>query len=465
MVGLLSAQARLWKARPWLALLCSIAFVSVLVDWFSDQSLLRPAFLTTLGLAGAAIALGWRLTYELERRNDRLHALAEIVETTGEAVIAARLDRTITAWNAGAERLFGYTAEEMIGGSVGRLAVPGQEHSTQEHLEHMLENDGMHAYEVERMHKSGELIDVAITLSPLRSSDGEVIGVSSILRDVSDRNKLEAERERLYARERHARADAEYARTLVEEQNAHLVELDRMKDDFVASVSHELRTPLTSIDGYLNLLVEDSDNLTEEQRKFVTVVQRNCERLTRLVGDLLFVAQVDAGRISLNSAPLDLVALISDSVEVTRPAAEAKEIALRLEAEPMAVIDADAARLGQVFDNLLSNAIKFTPPGGSVVVRAFSEGADAVIEVTDTGMGIAHTDQDRLFDRFFRAAAVGELAIPGTGLGLSIAKAIVEGHEGSISVASEPGQGTTVRLELPAEAATTESPELAEAAS
>jgi len=465
MVGLLSAQARLWKARPWLALLCSIAFVSVVVDWLSDQSLLRPAFLTTLGLAGAAILLGWRLTYELERRNDRLHALAEIVESTGDAVIAARMDRTITAWNAGAERLFGYTAEEMIGGSVGRLAVPGQEHSTQEHLEHMLENDGMHAYEVERMHKSGELIDVAITLSPLRNEDGQVVGVSSILRDVSDRNKLEAERERLYARERHARADAEYARALVEEQNSHLVELDRMKDDFVASVSHELRTPLTSIDGYLNLLVEDSDNLTEEQRKFTTVVQRNCERLTRLVDDLLFVAQVDAGRISLNSALIDLVALISESVEVTRPAAEAKEITLKLDAEPMAAIDADAARLGQVFDNLLSNAIKFTPPGGSVLVRAFREGADTVIDVADTGMGIAQTDQHRLFDRFFRAAAVGELAIPGTGLGLSIAKAIVEGHEGTISVTSQPGAGTTVRIELPVQAAAISSAQLAGAAS
>ena len=465
MLRLLSTQARRWKARPWLALLSAIAFASVLAGGASDESLLRPEFLATLGLAGAAILLGWRLTYELERRNDRLHALAEIVETTGDAVIAARLDRTITAWNAGAERLFGYTAEEMIGGSVGRLAVPGQEHSTQEHLEHMLENDGMHAYEVERMHKSGELIDVAITLSPLRSSDGQVIGVSSILRDVSDRNKLEAERERLYARERHARADAEYARTLVEEQNAHLVELDRMKDDFVASVSHELRTPLTSIDGYLNLLVEDSDNLTEEQRKFVTVVQRNCERLTRLVGDLLFVAQVDAGRISLRSAPVDLVALISESVEVNRPAAEAKEITLRLEAEPMAAIEADTARLGQVFDNLLSNAIKFTPPGGSVVVRAFQEDADAVIEVGDTGMGISQTDQQRLFDRFFRAAAVGELAIPGTGLGLSIAKAIVEGHEGTISVTSQPGAGTTVRIELPVQAAAISSAQLAGAAS
>ena len=450
MPRLVSLQARIWKKRPWLALLSLIAFLSVLTGWLSDESRLRSEFLATIGLAGGAILLGWRLTYELERRNDRLHILAEIVETTGEAVIAARLNRTIIAWNAGAERLFGYTAEEMVGASVARLAVPGEEHSTQEHLMLMVEKDGMHTYEVERMHRSGEILDVAITLSPLRDDDGKVVGVSSILRDISGRKELEAERERLLGRERNARADAEYARALVEEQNVHLVELDRMKDDFVASVSHELRTPLTSINGYLDLVSEQSENLTPEQRDFLTVVKRNSERLMRLVGDLLFVAQVDAGPICLERLPVDLVTLVSDSVEVSRPAAEAKLVALELDAQPLDLVDADAMRLGQVLDNLLSNAVKFTPPGGSVAVRVFTDGADAVIEVADTGMGIALEDQERLFERFFRAAVAGEMAIPGTGLGLAIAKAIVEGHEGTISISSELGRGTTVRLELPA---------------
>jgi PAS domain S-box-containing protein len=460
-----AVRATLWRGRT-LAPVCVLACGSILAGWLAAESLLTAALVAAAaGVAGAAIFLGWRLASELERRNDRLHILAEIVETTGDAVIAVRLDRTITAWNTGAERLFGYTAEEMIGTSVGRLAVPGEEHSTQEHLEHMLEKDGMHSYEVERMHKTGELIDVAITLSPLRDDEGRIVGVSSILRDVSERKKLEAERERLLARERHARADAEYARALVEEQNTHLVELDRMKDDFVASVSHELRTPLTSIDGYLDLLLEDTDNLTPEQRHFLTVVQRNSERLNRLVGDLLFVAQVDAGRIALKSLPVDLVTLVSDAVDVARPAAESKHIALNLESEPMEMIEADAARLGQVLDNLLSNAVKFTPSEGSVVVRVFRDGAEAVVEVADTGMGITPQDQIRLFDRFYRAAAAGEMAIPGTGLGLSIAKAIIEGHEGSISVSSEPGEGTTIRLDLPAQPATSKSPRFVEAVS
>ncbi|MDX6509782.1 MAG: two-component system, sensor histidine kinase and response regulator, partial [Gaiellaceae bacterium] len=257
-----------WKVRAWLGPVCVLAGASIVSGWLVAESIgPRSAFLAGLaGSGGPALFIGWRLNRELKRRNLRMLGLAKIVETAGDAVIAARVDRTITTWNAGAERLFGYTAEEMIGASVNQLAVPGQEHSAQEHFERMLENDGVHTYEVERMHKSGEIVDVAITLSALRADDGRIVGVSSILRDISDRKKLEAERERLFAREHNARADAEYARALVQEQNGRLLELDRLKDEFVASVSHELRTPLTSISGYLELVLE-AGRLTEEQEQ------------------------------------------------------------------------------------------------------------------------------------------------------------------------------------------------------
>ena len=452
-------RAALLRGRTWLTPVCALACATVGASWFiADTMVERIAMVgSVLASASTAVFFAVQLAREVNRRNERLLALAGIVETTGDAVVAAKLDRTITAWNSGAENLFGYTAEEMLGQSVQRIVPAGDTTSLQANLDHMLEKNGMHTYEVKRQRKDGSLVDVEITLSPLRDLSGDVVGISSIIRDISERRQFEGEREQLLERERDARRDAEYARSLVEEQNRHLVELDRMKDDFVASVSHELRTPLTSINGYLDLMLEDNEDFPATQRQYLGVVRRNSERLLRLVGDLLFVAQVDAGRISLEMTAVDLTGLVADAVEGVRPVAEEKHLELVADVEPIEIPQADALRLGQVLDNVLSNAVKFTPAEGSVTVRAFLDGTHAVVEVEDTGMGIAPEDQARLFDRFFRTAAAGHMAIPGTGLGLAIAKAIVEGHDGTISLASEPGQGTTVRLELPAQSGSTES--------
>jgi PAS domain S-box-containing protein len=446
-------RAAVSRGRTWLTPVLALACTALAIIWL--ESVWERVALVGIVLLASSVSvfLAHRLTGEVARRNERVLELAGIVETTGDAVVAARLDRTITAWNRGAENLFGWTAEEMLGQSVQRIVPPGDTTSLQTNLQQMLRKDGMHTYEVTRQRKDGSLVDVQITLSPLRNDNGDVVGISSIIRDISERRQLEAERERLLEREREARADAEYARTLVEEQNRHLVELDRMKDDFVASVSHELRTPLTSITGYLDLMLEDCDDLPPDQRQYLNVVRRNSERLLRLVGDLLFVAQVDAGRISLELAEVDLSALIADAVEAARPVAEEKHIELIADVAHIELREADALRLGQVLDNILSNAVKFTPNEGSVTVRAAVDGARAVIEVTDTGIGISAEDQLRLFDRFFRSAVANHMAIPGTGLGLAIAKAIVEGHDGVISLQSQPGSGTTVRLELPLERA------------
>jgi len=154
------------------------------------------------------------------------------------------------------------------------------------------------------------------------------------------------------------------------EQNERLIELDRMKDSFVAAVSHELRTPLTSILGYMELLEEgDAGELTSEQAQFAAVVTRNAERLLRLVGDLLFVAQTDAGKVSLDRTSVDLAGVATESVQAARPFAEDKGVTLRLAVEPLPLLLGDRARLAQVADNLVSNAVKFTPAGGDVEAR------------------------------------------------------------------------------------------------
>ena len=257
------------------------------------------------------------------------------------------------------------------------------------------------------------------------------------------------ERGFLLVAERGARAEAEAARELLAAQNERLRELDRLKDEFISLVSHELRTPLTSIRGYLELLREDG-RLDEEQLRYLGIVDRNSERLLDLVSDLLFLAQVDAGKLNFELQPVDLEALVADCVEAAQPTATAKEIELTTSTHQLPVqLQGDPARLAQVLDNLVSNALKFTPSGGRVEVSLQGLDGVAVIEVSDTGVGLAEDEQDQLFERFFRSSRASENAIPGTGLGLAIAKTIVERHGGRIRLKSALDVGTTVRVELP----------------
>jgi signal transduction histidine kinase len=265
---------------------------------------------------------------------------------------------------------------------------------------------------------------------------------------VRELERVGGERERLYASERAARGEAESMQRLLLQQNDRLRELDRLKDEFVALVSHELRTPLTSIAGYLELVMED-ETLGDDSRRFLDVVDRNSKRLLRLVSDLLFVAQIESGRLTLELGQANVQLLALESVEALRPAAERGSVELRLDAAPVPPLQGDAARLGQLLDNLLSNAVKFTPPGGRVVVALGASGDNVVLAVSDTGMGVPPAEQRRLFDRFFRTSSAQERAIEGTGLGLTIARAIVEAHGGSIDFTSVEGEGTTFRVHLP----------------
>jgi signal transduction histidine kinase len=227
-------------------------------------------------------------------------------------------------------------------------------------------------------------------------------------------------------------------------------ESERLKDEFFALVSHELRTPLTSIIGYLELVRDDEETLGDDARHFLEVVDRNAKRLLRLVGDMLFVAQVEAGRLTLERVALDLRQVVADSVEAARPAAERAGVELSLEAEPVGLIDGDRDRVGQLIDNLVSNALKFTAPGGRVLVALRpADGDRALVAVGDDGMGIPDAEQQHLFERFFRSSSASSRAVPGVGLGLTIVKTIVEAHAGEVALESREGVGTIVRVHLP----------------
>ncbi|HEY2557649.1 MAG TPA: ATP-binding protein, partial [Diaminobutyricibacter sp.] len=230
-------------------------------------------------------------------------------------------------------------------------------------------------------------------------------------------------------------------------------EFARLKDEFVGLISHELRTPLSSILGYLELMRDDEESpLSDEQLQYLGVAERNAHRLLRLVGDLLFTAQVESGQFPLNLRELDVAEVVGSSIESAGPAASSAGIELLAQlGDRSLLVKGDAQRIGQAVDNLISNAIKFTPAGGTVTVGLDRDGPDACITVSDTGMGIPAVELSQLSTRFFRASTATRNAVPGVGLGLTITKAIVTAHGGRMSIASEEGAGTSFTVRLPLE--------------
>jgi PAS domain S-box-containing protein len=352
-----------------------------------------------------------------------------LVETLPLATYIDRDDReTGTSWiSPQIETITSYSAEEWMANPdlLQSVLHPDDRERVVAEMKRVKDSGGSRDDEYRMVRRDGTVVwvhDTAVTVveGSRRYARGFVI-------DVTARREAELELER---------------------QNDQLRELDRLKDEFVALVSHELRTPLTSIRGYLELISED-ENLSEEQMRFIETIDRNAQRLQRVVGDLLFVAQVEAGKLSLEDGDVDLNTVIEQAVETAQPAAAAKSIALIVDLGELPGIRGDRARLAQVLDNFISNAIKFTPTGGSVTVATLAQPGEVEIVVSDTGMGIPSSELPLLFQRFFRAERATAGAIPGTGLGLAIAKAIVTGHGGRIRVESEDGAGTTFRIILP----------------
>jgi signal transduction histidine kinase len=225
--------------------------------------------------------------------------------------------------------------------------------------------------------------------------------------------------------------------------------LERLRDAFLAAVSHELRTPLTSMAGFLELLGDEEHELGPAGRRYVDVIRRSSGRLRRAVEDMLLVAEIEAERLELRREATDLADLAAATVEEALPGAAERGIELLLEINGRLPLEADAGRLRQVLDNLVSNALKFTPSGGSVTLSARNGDGPLRIEVADTGVGIPQEELGQVFSRFYRASSATRRAIPGTGLGLVIARAIVEGHGGTISLESTEGEGTRVTVTLP----------------
>jgi PAS domain S-box-containing protein len=430
-----------------------ILFIALLALWGSLIPILRRATAQlherNRQLVTQASELEEALN-ERRRAEERVVQLAAIVESSDDAIAGTTTGGKILSWNEGAERLFGYTAKEMIGQPVAALVPEARMHELGTVARRVNAGEGVEEYQSRGLRKDGTEVDVSLTVSPIFDALRRVTGAAVIARDITQTKRQQSQLQALLAKERVARADAEAAHQALAEQNERLRELDRLKDEFISLVSHELRTPLTSIRGYLELLLDGgAGELSDDQSRFLAVVDRNSKRLMHLVGDLLFLAQIEAGKLTLELDEVDFDHVVAEAVEAAKPIADEKGIELRASVEPIPLMLGDRSRLAQVLDNLVSNGLKFTGEGGSVDVCVASSNGEAVLEVRDNGIGIAIEEQEHLFERFFRSSEATERAIPGTGLGLTIVKAIVERHEGTIEIESAAGEGTTMRVRLP----------------
>jgi PAS domain S-box-containing protein len=354
-----------------------------------------------------------RTETSLEIEETALSSLA-VIESSNIAIISKDLTGRITSWNAGACRLYGYTPAEAIGQSI-TLVVPF-DHASEpmEFTKSILTGQSVNDFETIRIRKDGTFVDVSLTVSPIYGSGG-VVGASIVAIDISDRRRMET-----------------------------------IKDESLALISHELRAPLSSIVAYAELLLDDDLLECNLRRQFMEVIDRNAMRLDRLVGDMLFVAQLESANLSLSVTAVDLVAVAAAAIEEVTPGAQRSGHEVRLSAPDKAImVWGDGGRLGQAIDNLISNAIKYSPEGGVVDVRLIPDGDECFIEIEDHGMGIVDAEQEHLFDRFFRGSTPAKLRIQGVGLGLSIVKRIIESHGGRLSLFSESGAGSTFSIIIP----------------
>ena len=369
--------------------------------------------------------------------------LAALVENCDDAIVSKSLDGIVTSWNPGAERLFGYTAAESIGRSILLIVPPDRRDEELMILSRLCRGERISHFETQRRTKGGRLIDVSITISPIRNHRGVIVGASKVARDIGERRRLEEARERLLEAERYAREQA---------QKSSLI-----KDEFLATLSHELRTPLAAIQAWGHMLAMGKVKV-EEMRQAGEVIERNAGVQKRVIEDLLDVSRIVSGRLRLEFTDMHPSAVLQAALDTVEPAALAKGIRIRkLISESPVLLRGDPARLQQVIWNLLLNAIKFTPPGGEVSVALEHSDADLRITISDNGVGIEPEFLPRVFERFSQGDTSLSRTHGGLGLGLAIAKQITELHGGSIRASSEgKGRGATFVVELPKHRALTQ---------
>ena len=359
---------------------------------------------------------------ETTRDIEAAFRLSAIVESSDDAIVSKDLNGIVTSWNRAAERMFGYTADEMIGKPITTI-IPAERLGEEDHvLDCVRRGVGVDHYETERRHKDGHIVDVSLTVSPIRNSDGTIVGASKIARDISERKRLTAELERA----------------------------NRVKDEFLATLSHELRTPLNAILGYARLLRHDMVDDAGRGRAIETI-ERNATALAQLVSDVLDVSRITSGKMRFDVQPCDLAAIIASAVESIVPAVDAKRI------EPVAAARAAERRGGGRPQPAAAGAVERAVERRQVHAGRWTHRGPMIndtscvrIEIEDSGRGISSQVLPHIFERFHQGDSSTTRDVGGLGLGLALVRHYVEMHGGRVWARSDgPGKGATFTIELP----------------
>jgi PAS domain S-box-containing protein len=359
---------------------------------------------------------------ELKRAQEAGEKLAAIVKNSNEAIIGKDLDGIISEWNEGAEKMYGFKANEVIGKNIKILAPQDKYSEIDAILKRTAQGEKINHFPTIRLRKDGTKIDVSISISPIKNTIGKIIGLSTITMDIT--------------KER---------------------EIDKAKTEFVSLASHQLRTPLTAINWYIEMLLAgDAGKISTKQKQYLNEVGASTKRMAELVSSLLNVSRLDLGTFAIEPTPIDVVALTKDVIKEEQPQIIEKKLQIKEtygKNVPLFLADSKLFRI--ILQNLFSNAVKYTNENGSVKlnIAALKKGElfdsktltedSLTISIADSGIGIPFNQQSRIFTKLFRADNVAKLTKEGTGLGLYIVKSIIDQSGGSIWFESQENKGTT----------------------
>ncbi|HYV99374.1 MAG TPA: PAS domain S-box protein [Gemmatimonadaceae bacterium] len=350
--------------------------------------------------------------YQAQQTLDASARLASIVESSDDAIVSKDLNGVIQSWNAGAERLFGYTAAEAIGRPITMIIPEDRLHEEPAVLDRIRRGERIEHYETVRKRKDGSLFEISLTVSPVTDARGRVVGASKIARDITDRKAAER-----------AMHDA-----------------DRRKNEFLSLLAHELRNPLAPIRNTVEILQRFSMDDARLQPA-ADMMRRQVAQMERLIDDLLDVGRITGGKVELQRETVEVTTIVRQAVDMIRPTVDAMEHELAVSIPPVEMfVDGDPVRLTQIIGNVLHNACKFTNRRGRVGIGVQRERNQVAIRIWDTGIGIAPQHISRIFEKFEQVDTSLERSRDGLGLGLTLVKWLLEMHGGTIEARS-PGLG------------------------